>query len=275
MVPEKKQPACKKKEPNEAKADPKFESAKKSHIMVMAAMQVVLLGCLVFSGYKLYDMERNRIPPAVFNFLVQERFSAIPIEFGEQTVRLTTTRGIGSGVAIRGEKSDLVATNAHVLDGCSEGDTVWIEGRTPEGFSKFTGKVISIDRARDLGIVEVSSGVRFKTVAKFADKDPQWGQPVIMVGCPNSHLPIPTRGYYGYRYGGTILIACNAFWGNSGGPVINSAGQVIGLAHRIDKPHRMGGGISPQQIYPTYLFFCIPYDWIQDHLKENGIKLAK
>jgi S1-C subfamily serine protease len=230
-------------------------------------MQVILLVCLIFTGVKLYNLERNRIPPAVFNFNVSEKFSAIPLDLLRCTVRIHTDSGVGSGVAI---SKNLLITNSHVVTGLFPGDTVWIEMAGKKGWYKTAGKIITIDKARDLSVIKIPSRFKFKNTANLVDKDPVWGSAIVMVGCPKGMMPVPARGYYGYRYGGKMQIVCASFWGNSGGPIFNGRGQIVALAHKLKFSVRSG-----RPVLASHLNVCIPYDWIKAHLVENHLMIAE
>lgn len=213
-------------------------------------------------AYKLLSMEKDRIPPAVLNFVVKERFCPIPIDLQKIAVRVeTSTGGYGSGVAV-GRR--LVVTNSHVVAGYAEGDTVWVDAYGKDGFERVMGTVEKIDRARDMAAIRLPLNFNFKVKAQFATSDPEWGGVVIMVGCPSGMLPLATRGHFGYRVGNKSAITCEGFWGNSGGPVFNPAGQVIGIAHKMGVATRPG----ETQVWATHLHVLIPYDWVTSYLQE-------
>ena len=142
--------------------------------------------------------------------------------------RIITTSGSGSGFVY--DRSGLVATNAHVVD-CCRNVTVIL------GSSRYQGTVLGRDDRMDLAVVRLNSGGNF-TPAPFGSAG--WvsvGDDVMALGFPlssdlGSELTV-TRGIVsserkidGYDYLQTDA-ALNP--GNSGGPLVNRDGEVIGM----------------------------------------------
>ena len=144
--------------------------------------------------------------------------------------------GTGSGVVIRADGH--ILTNEHVVSAVGSGGQVTVtfaDGRTA------AATVVGTDPATDLAVVRVS-GVSGLTAATFADSDQlKVGQTVVAVGSPLgldgtvtagivSALHRPTRA----GSDDTAVIdavqtdaAINA--GNSGGPLVDLAGRVVGI----------------------------------------------
>ena len=182
-----------------------------------------------------------------------------------------TRGGYGSGVSIG---KHIIITNNHVVDSLEVGDTIWIEGYMVGGKRRVAAIIETKDLARDISILRIPTDITLKRQVSFVSKDPSWGNSITMVGFPGTYGPIPTVGNYVNRHDDKILISCNGFWGNSGGPVLDKSGKLIGIAHKMGNPKNIQtSAISSFSVYPTFIFICIPYNWIEDHLKENHITL--
>ena len=142
-----------------------------------------------------------------------------------------TERGTGSGVIY--DKSGLIATNNHVVEGASEIIVSLTDGRSVKG------KVLGADAATDLAVVKIDENNL--PVADFGDSSTlQVGEPAIAIGNP---LGLEFRGsvtagvisalnrsiQLGERKFDLIQTDAAINPGNSGGPLINMQGQVIGI----------------------------------------------
>ncbi|WP_201220805.1 S1 family peptidase [Halochromatium roseum] len=142
--------------------------------------------------------------------------------------RLTS---IGAGFFV--DRRGSIVTNAHVVKGCSE-----LAITSPNG-SMSRVKLVATQPSRDLALL--SSDLKPTTVAEIARKPDLAGSELFIVGYPNQGLPplIPlltegmlTDGMPSQASGrGRSPLSFKAALrpGNSGGPVLNRAGQVIGV----------------------------------------------
>jgi serine protease Do len=150
--------------------------------------------------------------------------------------------GMGSGVVYRidGEKV-LVITNCHVI---SDSDSFQVMSYIGESFE---AKLIGKDLFSDLAVLEVNSN-KLLQYANFGDSDQmQIGETVIALGnslglgyAPtvtkgivsslNRILPVSTANDSTYDWEMQVIQTDAAInQGNSGGPLINLKGQVIGI----------------------------------------------
>ena len=145
-------------------------------------------------------------------------------------VRLTE-RGTGSGVIY--DKSGLIATNNHVVEGAEEIIVSLTDGRSVKG------KVLGADAATDLAVVKIDTDDL--PVAEFGDSSTlQVGEPAIAIGNP---LGLEFRGsvttgvisalnrsiQLGERKFNLIQTDAAINPGNSGGALVNADGQVVGI----------------------------------------------
>lgn len=169
-------------------------------------------------------------------------------------------RGVGSGFII--ESNGLILTNAHVVEGAT---TIYV---TLTDKREFKAKLLGMDKRTDVAVVKIDA----RDLPKLPLGDSsrvRVGEWVLAIGSPFGLENTVTAGIVSAksRDTGDYLpfiqtdVAVNP--GNSGGPLLNTAGQVIGINSQIFS--RSGGymGIS----------FAIPIDEamrVADQLRTNG-----
>ncbi len=141
-------------------------------------------------------------------------------------------RGTGSGVIY--DKSGLIATNNHVVEGAKEIVVSLPDGKT------YKGKVLGADATTDLAVVKINAEEPL-VVADFGNSDDLMvGEPAIAIGNP---LGLEFRGTVtagvisalnrsidlGERKFKLIQTDAAINPGNSGGALVNADGQVIGI----------------------------------------------
>ena len=148
--------------------------------------------------------------------------------------RIVTARSTGSGFVY--DARGLVATNAHVVDCCRD-VAVILNGR------RYEGRVLGRNDAADLAVVQlVAGGGRFPSTSFGSAGRVAVGDDVIALGFPLDLMGDFTvtrgivsshRSYDGYNF---IQTDAAINFGNSGGPLINKSGEVIGMntSKRLD-----------------------------------------
>ncbi len=160
--------------------------------------------------------------------------------FGEPRER--TQRSLGTGVIV--DPSGIALTNAHVVEGASEIEVVSVEGK------KFKAKVVGADPKTDLAVLRLQGGGRFPAV-RLGDSDKvEVGDWVLAIGSPFGLEQTVTAGIVSAK--GRVIgqgpfddflqtdAAINP--GNSGGPLVNMAGEVVGINTAILS--RTGGSVG-------------------------------
>jgi S1-C subfamily serine protease len=175
-------------------------------------------------------------------------------------------RGQGSGVVIDAGRG-LVLTNAHVVDQVDSVEVTLADGR------QLDGEVVGVDGVTDLAVVRIR-GLRDLQAAPLGDSEAlEVGDWAIAMGSPyglertvtlgivsSLHRDINSLGFSDKRLD---LIQTDAAInpGNSGGPLIDAAGQVIGINTLV----RSGPGAG--------LGFAIPINLakrVADQLADGG-----
>lgn len=175
--------------------------------------------------------------------------------------------GTGSGVAVAPDK---ILTNAHVVVDAANGDA--IIGVVPsEGSKRFTGRLIAYQPQRDLALIELTDGtVEPATIATGPVPD---GAAVAAIGYPYSvdrarelsaegvvtpQAPVKSwgrvsGGQSSQRFD-TVLHDASIGRGNSGGPLVDSCGRVVGINSFVSNSEGVdavfGFAVSVKEIIP-------------------------
>jgi serine protease Do len=171
------------------------------------------------------------------------------------------THGIGSGFIVSAD--GYILTNAHVVAEASE-VTVKLTDRR-----EFVAKVIGVDKRSDVALIKIAATglptVRFGDSARLRP-----GQWVVAIGSPFGFENSVTAGVVSAtarpldeNYVPFIQTDAAVNPGNSGGPLFNVDGQVIGINAQIYS--RTGGYMG--------MSFAIPIDLalnVKDQLLKNG-----
>lgn len=176
--------------------------------------------------------------------------------------RAQPVQGMGSGFIV--SPDGYIVTNAHVVDGANE-VTVKLTDRR-----EFTAKVIGSDKRTDIALIKIDAK-SLPSLDLAARPDVKRGEWVIAIGSPfgfeNSVSAGVVSGVHRALPNGQMVpfiqtdVAVNP--GNSGGPLLNASGQVVGVNSQIYS--RSGGYMG--------LSFAIPADVaarVADQLKTSG-----
>jgi serine protease Do len=177
--------------------------------------------------------------------------------------RSVPSRGVGSGFIV--SPDGYIVTNAHVVDGANE-VTVRLTDRR-----EFTAKVIGADKRTDIALIKIDAKGNLPALDLSNPPAPRQGEWVVAIGSPfgfeNSISAGIVSGVHRALPGGQMTpfiqtdVAVNP--GNSGGPLLNAAGQVVGVNSQIYS--RSGGYMG--------LSFAIPADVaanVAQQLKTHG-----
>ena len=189
----------------------------------------------------------EKVSPAVVNIIVKSETAE------------SVTEGQGSGFIIdpRGE----VVTNYHVIEG---GTTIEVEFNNGE---RFQADIVGTDPETDLAVLKINSERIFKTVNFHKGKQLRIGDWVVAIGNPfgigqsTSFGIISAIGRERVESGAYVdYIQTDATinTGNSGGPLFNPEGDVVGVNSAIYSPTGASVGIA----------FSIPHGTAEDVVNQ-------
>jgi serine protease Do len=156
--------------------------------------------------------------------------------------RARRSSSLGSGFVV--DPSGFVVTNNHVIDGANEVDVIFTDG------TKLRAEIVGKDSKVDLAVLRVKSSKPLPAV-KFGDSDKaRVGDWVIAVGNPFALGGTVTAGIISATrrniesgpYDNYLQTDAAINKGNSGGPLFNADGEVIGVNTAILSPS--GGSVG-------------------------------
>jgi len=165
--------------------------------------------------------------PFPFQFPPGSPFEDMFRDFGTPQKRKTSA--LGSGFII--DEKGIVVTNNHVIQGAED---IFVR---VNGDKDFKAKVLGSDAGMDLAVLQIDSDEKFKPV-KFGNSNySRIGDWVIAIGNPFGLGGTVTAGIISARnrsiglsrYEDFIQTDASINQGNSGGPLFNMDGEVIGI----------------------------------------------
>ena len=147
--------------------------------------------------------------------------------------------GIGSGFIIN--EDGYILTNYHVVELAISNNTKDVTVILSTG-EEVAAKVVNYDQNRDIAMIKLADGTKVPAVAELGDSDGLYvGQEVVAIGTPlgKNFAQTLTKGIVsgvnrnltteGGNTGDYIQTDAAINSGNSGGPLINTKGEVIGI----------------------------------------------
>jgi S1-C subfamily serine protease len=157
-------------------------------------------------------------------------------------------QALGSGFVI--DKEGHVVTNYHVVDGASQIEVSFSNQDT------VSAKVVGTDPSTDLALLDVDVDAKALTPLTLADSDKvEVGDPVAAIGNPFGLERTVTAGIVsalqrdlsapnGFTIDHVIQTDAPINSGNSGGPLIDADGRVIGVNSQIETGNGGGGNVG-------------------------------
>ncbi len=200
--------------------------------------------------------------PGIPNLPKGDPFLEFFNRFAPQIPRDRETQSLGSGFIISDD--GYIMTNAHVV-GSADGITVRLTDKR-----EFKAKVIGVDKRTDVALIKIEAG----GLPKITQGDPnvlKVGEWVVAIGSPFGFDSSVTAGIVSAKgrslpqenYVPFIQTDAAVNPGNSGGPLFNMKGEVIGINSQIYS--RSGGYMG--------LSFAIPIDVameVSNQLRVSG-----
>jgi len=200
----------------------------------------------------------RQVNPGVVDIKVRQSSSAGPDQFGGG--------GNGSGQESQAEGSGFVidtdghiATNQHVVDGATSITVTFSDGKTA------SAKVVGTDPSSDVGVIKVDAPKSELHPLTFADSNNvEVGDGVVAIGSPFGLEETVTTGIVSalnrtiqapnnFTISGAIQTDAAINHGNSGGPLLDSGGHVIGINSQIESDSGGNDGVG----------FAIPSSMVQ------------
>ena len=173
------------------------------------------------------------------------------------------TQGFGSGFIV--EANGVILTNAHLVEGAEE-----VRVRLPDR-REFKGKVAGVDKLTDIAVVKIDA--KDLPVVRLGNpQDVRVGEWVVAIGAPFGFENTVTAGIISATarslpegtYVPFIQTDAAVNPGNSGGPLFNMKGEVIGINSQI---YSRTGGFQG-------LAFAIPID-VAANVEQQLLKTGK
>jgi hypothetical protein len=165
----------------------------------------------------------------------------------------------------------LLITNQHVIAGCSSVEVIAADGRR-------SGSIVDADAQIDLALLRVS-GLKGATARIRYPRNIRLGESVMVFGFPligslssngnfTSGLVSALRGFRDAA--GEIQITAPVQPGNSGGPLMDSSGLVIGVV--VSKLDAISTAVATGDI-PQNVNFAISLEVVADFLAKNKVSV--
>ena len=171
-------------------------------------------------------------------------------------------RGLGSGFVI--DKSGHIVTNYHVIEGAQEVEVSFSNGE------ELDAEVVGSDSSTDIAVLKVSADSRALKPLMLGDSDQlEVGDEVVAIGNPLGYertmtagivsalgRVIESPGEFAYAIDEVIQTDAPINSGNSGGPLLDAGGRVIGVNTQIATGGAGGGNIG--------IGFAVPINTVKD-----------
>jgi len=212
------------------------------------------------------EQDPRNVYPRILDKLKQCGFEVVEVRPGGPAIG---SQGSGFVFTSQGH----LLTCAHVVEGTNVA-TVWIEG------ARYPAKVLSVDTNLDVALLQVESGKPFKPLPFAPETTYRMGQEVFTMGFPLVELlgtsPRLNKGLVSSTVGmgddpKQIQISAEVQPGNSGGPLLDADGKVIGLVISTLNPMNVlarSGGSLPQNVN-----FGIKNSSMLDFIRSAGVQL--
>ena len=191
-------------------------------------------------------------------------------------ISILSTSGPGGGQAAQGsgfvtDKTGYVATNAHVVRGDPPKfppvKQVYVQ--FSDG-NKVGAKVVGVDLSSDVALLKVNpSGLNLTPLQLGSSSPLEVGQPVAAIGSPFGEQQSLSTGVISavnrdidsltaFKIGDAIQTDAAINHGNSGGPLLDARGRVIGINSQIQSTGGGGEGVG----------FAVPIDTVKRSLAQ-------
>ncbi len=168
----------------------------------------------------------------------------------------------GTGCIIRDD--GVILTGSHVIDGAKK-----VEVTTSNGKAYKAEILAKMGKNKDLALLKINSKEKFNTVQFGNSEEIKVGQKVLAIGNPFGFSGTLTSGIISRIDSAKGRIQTDAAInpGCSGGPLVNSQGEVIGISQSIFNPDNNMSNIG--------IGFAIPINEAKNFIKTANINNIK
>jgi S1-C subfamily serine protease len=184
-------------------------------------------------------------------------------------------QGLGSGFVLNGKGE--IATNAHVVTE-GTGDSILKAKEVYVAFAdgnEVSAKIVGFDANADVALLRVDpAGLRLRPLPLGTAQDLRVGSPVAAIGSPFgepqslsvgvvSAIDRSIKSLTGFEIAGAIQTDAAINRGNSGGPLVDARGEVLGINSQIQTTSGGGEGVG----------YAIPVDMVRrtlEGLRNDG-----
>jgi serine protease Do len=178
--------------------------------------------------------------------------------------------GPSSGTGLFLNSDGDILTNAHVVRGC-----VWVSGGIP-GSQMQNARIVARDQTNDLALLKSNFKPSLVPILRTGVRT---GEPVAVYGFPLAGL-LPSTGNFtlgnvtataGLRDDTSMLqLSASVHPGNSGGPVLDQAGRVVGIV-----VGKLNTALIIKEVgdIPQNVNFAIKTSIVLNFLEANGVRV--
>lgn len=191
--------------------------------------KLIALALIPLLGFAYYTTERL----GRFNVVQESQPKVVKIGI----IATPKGRWIGSGAII--SKDGVILTCAHLFGH----NTAKVFVKTASG-QTYLAKIVRVNHEVDLAVIKIDAVEALPYFRLGAD--PYIGQPVIAFGSPLNIQGTVTFGYVENTGGGLTIQGCPTNPGNSGGPLVDYQGRLVGVnvAVLLLNPFQMAQGLN-------------------------------
>ncbi|MEJ8278684.1 S1C family serine protease [Pseudonocardia spirodelae] len=192
-------------------------------------------------------------------------------------IQVRTAQGVAEGSGVVLTSDGKVLTNNHVVSGAGSGGQITVS--TADG-TQYRATVVGTSPSYDLAVIALQGASNLKPATLGESANVQVGEQVVANGSPQGLSGTVTAGIVSALNrtvtasgDGQAPVVYNGLQtdapinqGNSGGPLVNLAGQVVGINSAIATAGQSSGSIG--------LGFAIPVDTakrVAQELMDNGV----
>src|SRR3954452_23530117 len=212
---------------------------------VLAALALVAHSSPVKAEQEFTDLV-SKVMPSVVNIAILGKGQRVKIDQSGRDLAYATyvVEYVGAGSIV--DPSGLIITNRHVIKDAYEIDVTLSDGAT------FKGQLLGAGSGTDLAILKIDAGRALPAIEIGNSDDVKVGEKVIAIGNPlglassvsagivsGVHRTMKSLPQYDF-----IQTDASINHGNSGGPLINMKGQMIGIDNQIWSDTMGGGSIG-------------------------------